>query len=314
MLQQCFALVADPAEVDPGLLSTVAGVLQIQVSRDFAQAPPQGWGISATVVAAPVGHSSPNGSIPIYITSKVSDPSAFGYHTAQNGQPLAVVQLVPETAQWAFYASHELLEMLVDPFGKTLHPGPSIDPQRQGTPVSYLVEVCDPVQDPRLGYTINGFLVSNFVLQSFYQPQLSGSRYDFAGRLSGPLSLAPGGCITWGDSQVGRWIQYAYGDAQVSEGPALGSPPPGMSAREFVHGELGRHLRSEPLPLDVISDLSSERRLLERAREHELEPALKWLELHQHTNRPGRRPRARRNALAGARTRPTVDSVRGDSC
>lgn len=283
----CFALIADPNVVDPGLLSAVAGALQIQVSRDVAPAPPNGWGVGATVVAAPVGQSSPNGAWPIYITNQVSNPQAFGYHTAYNGQPFGIVQLVPEPVHWAFYASHELLEMLIDPFGSSLRSAPSIDPDpsRHGSPVSYLLEICDPVQQPNIGYAINGFVMSNFVLPPFFDPP-AGLRCDRLGLTSGPLSLLPGGTITWGDPQIGSWMEYQAGAPQASQGPPLSGPPPGMSAeefaqlspREYVHKAFGHHLLSEPINSVDLKAFLKHRERSQAAREAELAPSLAWLE------------------------------------
>jgi len=36
--------------------------------------------------------------------------------------------------------------------------------------VEFLVEVADPPEDPQFGYTVNGFLVSDFLTPRFYDP------------------------------------------------------------------------------------------------------------------------------------------------
>src|SRR5260370_42094257 len=65
---------------------------------------------------------------------------ASGVHCDDTGQPMA---LITSDLDWSVTASHEVLEMLVDPFGNRTIAGQSVSPD-QGR-VEYLVEVSDPV-------------------------------------------------------------------------------------------------------------------------------------------------------------------------
>ena len=54
----------------------------------------------------------------------------YGYHWDKIGQPLARMRYDPGNA-WSATASHEILEMLVDPYGERLVAAPSIDPKHR---------------------------------------------------------------------------------------------------------------------------------------------------------------------------------------
>ena len=82
---------------------------------------------------------------PVIIKDDIGDPTAAGYHEDQHGQPFALVQ---HGQGWSLTASHEVLEMLADPFGRRLVAGES--PVRGQGRVKFLVEVCDPIfHDPQ---------------------------------------------------------------------------------------------------------------------------------------------------------------------
>jgi len=192
------ALVPRGVKVDMSEVANVAAALSIQCVRDFAPI----WGISATVSAFPKPADVPVGFWPIYIEDRFKLPDgSTGIHLNSLNQPYALV----ETGEhWSLNASHECLEMLVDPHGNRLHAGPVLDAAvQQGLAqhqVQYVVEVCSPVEDGQYGYQINGVLVSDFFTPSFYDPAAAaGVRYDFVGVLSGPLEVAVNGCLAWLD-------------------------------------------------------------------------------------------------------------------
>ena len=275
------ALVADPSVISPTLLSTAAGVLQTQVLRDLSPSPPNGWGKSAAVIACSIGgNPPPPGSLLVRITANVDDPNEIGYHKI-GITPTATVQLESTDEDWIFYASHELLEMLVDPQGDVLpFTAPSIDPATPGAPVRYLPEICDPVQDPSQAYLINGYHVSNFVLPTFYEPA-RGLPFDHCNNLRAPLQPAPGGCIAWADPASNSWMHYNYGDDAATNGTPLSQPPPGMAAaeyartspREIVHRAFGRH-EPHPLSAEQLADARDRRESLVRGIEPELRKLL----------------------------------------
>jgi hypothetical protein len=100
---------------------------------------------------------------------------------------------------WTVTLSHELLEMLADPW---------INWCAQGSDGRiYALEVCDAVETDRLGYRIDEVLVSDFITPSWFEPTRA-DRVDFKRRISKPLQLASGGYISVLD-EGGRWIQMA---------------------------------------------------------------------------------------------------------
>jgi hypothetical protein len=123
-----------------------------------------------------------------------------GVHYAAGSRPFALVRYVSLTdpGNWSVTASHELLEMLCDPWGNRVMPGRAIG--AGGGPdadqVEYLLEVCDPCQ--QYTYLIDGVLVSDFVTPDYYSPYATeGLRYSFTGKIAQPRTVGTGGYITW---------------------------------------------------------------------------------------------------------------------
>jgi hypothetical protein len=164
---------------------------------------------------------------------------SHGVHYAAGGRPFALVKYVTlgDPGNWSLAASHELLEMLSDPWGNRVVTGRAI----QGTEearvrqVEYLLEVCDPCQEST--YLIDGVLVSDFVTPDYYSPQATtGLRYSFTGKIVEPRTVLEGGYITWripDSEQV--WQQHGpLGDPNEPE-PLRGlSPLSVLSFREGV--------------------------------------------------------------------------------
>src|SRR5207302_3465332 len=87
-----------------------------------------------------------------WVMSIVDKPvGGLGIHLDQHHHPYAQIK---DTGDWSVTASHEMLEMLVDPLGHTFKHGPDIDPASDGHNVGYLVEVGDPCEI--YSYSING--------------------------------------------------------------------------------------------------------------------------------------------------------------
>jgi hypothetical protein len=99
--------------------------------------------------------------------------------------------------------SHELLEMLADPWINWCAMGSDSK--------IYALEVCDAVEADELGYQIDGVQVSDFITPAWYEPT-SADRLDFKKHVSKELELARGGYISIFDSTSG-WTQInARGD------------------------------------------------------------------------------------------------------
>jgi hypothetical protein len=194
------ALTTLTGRVEMDDLAEVAAALQNQATRDLGPI----WGIAATVDAFAYDQV-PVGYWPIFVHDHV--PDASGIHLTDQGQPYALVQYGPT---WSLTASHECMEMLVDPSGMMTKPGPSILPDRGR--VEYLVQVCDPCESVSFAYSINGVTVSDFCTPHYFDPVMaSGVRYSFRGEITGPRQVLPEGYLAWRTSD-GIWHQ-AIADA-----------------------------------------------------------------------------------------------------
>src|SRR5215831_20685090 len=107
--------------LDPALVRAAAASLNIQVMRDL----PQWWPISATVEYLPDPKSIPVGVWPVFLMAKLP-PGEGGVHLDKKNQPYALVIASAQGSEWTIDASHEILEMLVDPSGNRLQTSRSI--------------------------------------------------------------------------------------------------------------------------------------------------------------------------------------------
>jgi hypothetical protein len=197
MLVRHVALVVEKSRVKPSEVSKVAAALQKQVTRDFSPM----WEVRATVDSFTRLEDVPIGYWPVIVMDKVQD--AAGYHDDQDGQPFSLVEFDPD---WPLTASHEVLEMLADPFGRRLVAGQS--PRKSQGRVSFLVEVCDPCEDTEFAYTVNGILVSDFYTPEYFDPTIvTGKQYSYTGAITAPRQVLKGGYLSWRDPVSKHWFQ-----------------------------------------------------------------------------------------------------------
>src|SRR5690349_14433330 len=170
LLTDHVALTSLTSSVSTRSLMIVASAIQKQVTRDFGPI----WGVRGTVDAFAELTDVPSDyyhvivfNDPDELVGRLEDTlgeqlaaeliatfdadQISGIHlNAWTRQPFALVQALDES--WPAVASHEVLEVLADPYGNRLlaaaHP---LDP---GERVRYLLEVCDPCQ--QISYTVNG--------------------------------------------------------------------------------------------------------------------------------------------------------------
>ena len=182
--------------------------LQHQVSYDFKPY----WNEGARLVWVPSGSAPPTGA-GAWVLSILDDSDqagALGYHdvTADNTPLMKVFAKTDQDngLSWTVTASHEILEALADPW---------ISAAWQTSNTEFVaLEVGDPVEADELGYTINGVLVSDFILPAWYVSGLNVPKYDFADHLSGPLQVAPGGYVSIFVSCKG-WTQKQMRDGEL---------------------------------------------------------------------------------------------------
>lgn len=202
MLPVNLALVSLVKGHDPGDVSRVAAALQRQATRDFAPI----WNVHATVDAFPRLEDVPVGYWPMIVATDINRPGAAGIHEDQNGQPFALIEM---SDSWSLTTSHEMLEMLADPFGKRIIPGQS--PKRGQGRVEFLVEVCDPCEADQFAYTVNDILVSDFYTPHYFDPTASAcTRYSFTGALTQPRQVLRGGYLSWHDPVSNHWWQEIF--------------------------------------------------------------------------------------------------------
>jgi hypothetical protein len=201
MVVRNIALVSESNQVKQDELAVVASALQLQILRDFGPA----WGITATVDAfARLGHVPPT-YYPMIVRDDIGIDAA-GIHLDRDLTPFALIEA---SNRWSLTASHEALEMLGDKFGNELRVAASVKPD-QGE-VEYLVEVCDPSEAVPFSYRINGVVVSDFYLPSFFDPVTNPrATYSFTGAITRPLEVLPGGYLSWRDPTTRVWWQQRW--------------------------------------------------------------------------------------------------------
>jgi hypothetical protein len=227
------ALVSDTSQVTFADVSPVAAAMQKQVARDFGPM----WEVTATVDAFDKLESVPVDYWPVILRDDISAPGAAGYHTDNQGQPLSLVQA---DASWPLTVSHEILEMLADPFGNRTVAGSP--PPQAPNPVSafprvvYLVEVCDPCESDACAYPVNGIQVSDFITPHYYDPSgASGIQYSFRGTVKAPHTVLDGGYVSFGNPTDNHWYQIFVTGGQVQlRDLGVIQPTNGKSLRELV--------------------------------------------------------------------------------
>ncbi len=219
-------LIDTTGAIKPELLQAAAAALNLQVMRDL----PQFWSVQATVQLLPNKGKIPIGVWPVKIVTTLP-PGEGGFHMDKHNQPYAKIIGAPDDDTWTIDASHEIIEMLVDPWGNKMQSsvaieivdGKIVDGTGQN---NYLVEACDPCEANECGYTVNGVVVSDFITPHYYDPVVTvGTRYSFTGAIKTPRQMLPGGYISYVNDETQEWQQILWVDPDspptiVDLGPA----------------------------------------------------------------------------------------------
>ncbi len=203
-------------------LAAMVPALQTQVDRDFAPA----WHVRARLTFVPKG--LPGGRDAYWLVF-VDDPDiagALGYHDlTPAGHPLGKVFVKMDLdtgSSISVTASHELLEMLGNPFLTDC-----IEYADDRQDVLLAKEACDPCEGEDFAYEIDGVKVSDFVhLPYFYFPVgRPNETYDHTGHISIPRTLLPDGYQLLRDLNGSRgWVQETFaGRTTHRELPRVGS-------------------------------------------------------------------------------------------
>jgi len=224
-------------------LVRVAAAISKQIARDLAPI----WDVSGVVTALPDPAAIPPGVWPIFIQDDIGFADAAGLHLTDHKQPFALVEA---GHTWSLTASHECLEMLVDPSGNWLIPSAGVavtDSAIADLPhqkFEYLVEVADPSEEQTNAYMIDDVLVSDFYTPHFYDPEVSpGTRYSFSGKIGRPREVLPGGYLSWWNPMLNTMQQLRWGS-----GPEIVDIPghPSESARTTLRGFIDSKTAGRP--------------------------------------------------------------------
>jgi hypothetical protein len=235
MLATKVGLVDTTGTVDTQTMAAVAAALNVQVTRDL----PKYWPVRASVSYLADPRKIPQGVWPVQLVRSLPADEG-GFHMTRHNQPYAKVIVTPGSEEWAVDASHETIEMLVDPNGNRLQTSNSIeianDKIQDGTGrFEYLVEACDPCEADAYTYMIDGIAVSDFITPHFYDPDVTpDARYSFTGAVEHPRQVLPGGYISWVDPATNEMQQILWVDP--NQPPVLRNlgPATGVSLRLFI--------------------------------------------------------------------------------
>jgi hypothetical protein len=200
------ALVDQTGEVDLAELQTLAASMNEQIIRDFAPI----WNVKASVTAYA---TAPANTWSAVIQKSLDQPGALGYHTDANNQPISYIEYQPPGPEgYSVTVSHEILEMLADPYGNRMHGAllpQGITPEQVGmtdptAQVQYLLEVGDPCEN--FSYLVGQNYVSDFLLPGWYYsaPQAQ-TAYSHQGGCTQPRQVADGGYVSFANPDNTWW-------------------------------------------------------------------------------------------------------------
>jgi hypothetical protein len=159
------------------------------------------WGTPARLVRT---SGFKKGSWGFVFLDDADSPGALAYHDlTPDGFPLSKVfvkTIAEDGASLTVAASHELVEMLVDPAINLLSTGP--DPK-----ATYAYESADPVEDDSLSLKVDGFDMTDFVFPSYFEGfrKPKSTKFDLQGKVTKPFQILKGGYqIVFKD---GKWSQ-----------------------------------------------------------------------------------------------------------
>lgn len=199
----------------------VVAALSLQVARDFAPA----WGVYAELIFTPKGGVIMEGAWQLIILDNSDQAGALGYHDlTRQGMPIGKIFAKTDIdfgLAWSVTASHELLEMLIDP---SINLTAFVEDEKG--PRLYAYEVADAPEDDQFGYQIDGILVSNFVypawFEGFWKPD--ETKFDHRGLIHNPFELLPGGYISMYDIRSGNgWQQLTAEKKNLKARAPIGS-------------------------------------------------------------------------------------------
>jgi hypothetical protein len=176
----CFNKASTPLGIT---LDKLLAALQKYVDTSVAPV----WGTPAMLVKT-TGFLK--GAWAMVFLDRADAPGALAYHDlTPDGLPLSKVfvqTILEDNASVSVAASHELVEMLVDPAINLYSTGP--DPK-----VLYAYEAADPVEEE--SFSVNGVAMSDFVYPSYFEVfrKPRSIQFDQMKKISRPFQILKGG-------------------------------------------------------------------------------------------------------------------------
>lgn len=200
------AIINASTKITDAQAEQVVNALQIQLDRDFTPM----WGVSAKLHFVPTGGKPQSGHWWLTLLDNSDSAGTLGYHDISNeGLPVGKAFIASDVqygVAWSVTVSHELLEMLIDPYINLTVFSQTGD--TAGTLYAY--EVADACEDDAFGYAIGSVLVSDFVTPAWFESwRAPGSTlFDFKNHITAPFQLLKGGYIGKYDvKNGGGWSQ-----------------------------------------------------------------------------------------------------------
>jgi hypothetical protein len=187
----------------------------LRVQADDHYRPIWGMGCSLRFITTKQGKKATTTADPnnwqLIILDNSDEAGALGYHDlTSEGKALGKIFAKTDLdygLEWSVTASHELHEMLGDPYI-------NLTAQVSDTEF-YAYENCDACEADEHGYNIGGVRVSDFVYPTWFIPGSNGP-YDYCHRITYPLELLEGGYISVWTPGVG-WRQQTNFDASTAK-------------------------------------------------------------------------------------------------
>lgn len=164
-----------------------------------------GFATPAHVVLLPSGMKPPVGAYHVILLDDADQAGALGWHDDEAGGKIPYSEVFVKTsrsdgADPAEVLSHEVIEMLCDPFVDPTSPRKTINPRDN---YYYIIEACDAVQG--CGYDVGapegrkcGVTVADFCTPAWWTMDSAHSEgpFSFRNSVDKPFKLAPQGYIS----------------------------------------------------------------------------------------------------------------------
>jgi hypothetical protein len=208
------------------------------------------WGVDADLDFVPHRKHPAKGHWCLLVADDSDQAGNVGYHDlTKEGLPLGKVfarTLQHFNASWTIMASHELLEMLVDPdVNLTVMTMTDFVVDKNVVGRLFAYEICDACE--RDSYLIDDVVVSDFVYPAWFESfhKAGSTQFDHEKKIRRPFEIRPGGYIGIYDLTAGTgWQQiskpFAAKVAMLGERAAVGS------RRERRRTSRNRWLKSNP--------------------------------------------------------------------